>query len=179
MSDYFEDPPEPTEEEMNQHEARLAVKRAPGVAITGLTAEAVQAIVESAIESNYQLQKKAEKAVGDAVVKAIEESLKRLTDEQLRPAIAAVIASGWQKTDHYGHPNGPPQSLSQRITEYLFGGGSYDKPIERAFNAELDRQLKTEAGKAFTEALASLRGKVDAELNGRITNALRQALGLR
>jgi hypothetical protein len=181
-----EDPPEPTEEEIASFETEQAVKRAPEITITGLTAEAVQVVVEAAVERNYRLQERVGEAVDKAVKKAItngvDEGMQRLMEEQLRPAIAEVIANGWQKTDHYGQPQGPKQSLAQRITEFLFEKDRYNgngTTIDKVFKEELEKALKTEAGKAFADALASFKGKVDTEINGRIMTAVRSAMGLK
>jgi phenylpyruvate tautomerase PptA (4-oxalocrotonate tautomerase family) len=185
MSEY-DDPPESTEEEIAAFETEKAVEHAPGITITGLTPEAIQIVVEAAVERNYRLQERVGEAVDKAVKKAIsagiDDAMRRLAEEALRPAIAEVIANGWQKTDSYGQPQGPKQSLAQRITEFLFERDRYSgngTVIDKVFKEELDKALKTEAGKAFQEALASFKGKVDTEINGRIISAVRSVMGLK
>jgi uncharacterized protein (DUF2267 family) len=176
------DPPEPSQEELDEFETQQAVKRAPTVAITGLTAESVQIIIEQAIQNNYSLRKKADAAVTEAVEtvvrEAIESKMDALMDEQLRPEVARILAEGWSKTNSYGEPVGQRLTLRDRIATYLNGDG-YRKPLDEIFRSELERQLKTEAGKAFTEALNGLRGRVDSEFGARIQAAIKTAFGMK
>jgi len=46
----YDEPPEPTDEEMVEHEQQQAVMRAPTVRIEGITAEAVQFIARDALQ---------------------------------------------------------------------------------------------------------------------------------
>lgn len=186
MFSEYDDPPEPTEEEMSASDTQHAVKEAPQIAITGLTPEAIQIVVEAAVERNYRLRERAEEAVDSAIDKAVaagvDDAMKRLAEEMLRPAIAEVIANGWQKTDSYGQPVGTRQTLAQRITEYLFEHDRYSgrgTKIDVLFKEELDKALRSEAGREFTAALKSFAGKVDTELNNRILAAVRATLGLK
>lgn len=61
MSEY-DDPQEPTQEELDEHDAARAVRSAPTVRIEGLSADAVAHIVRTAISENYGFQK-----LGDAL----------------------------------------------------------------------------------------------------------------
>lgn len=177
----YEDPPEPTEEEINEHEARQAAMRSP-VKLEGLTIESVRVMIESLIEHRFGLREMAREAVDKAVQEIVKEALAdkidSVMDDIVRPEIARMVAEGWAKTDQWGHPQGQRVTLTDRLRAYL-DGDHYHKPLDSVFKAELEKQLKTEAGKAFTAALSSLRAKVDEELNGRITKAFREALGMR
>lgn len=178
----YEDPPEPTAEEEAQHAAAQAVRSTPGIVITGLTPEAVEAVLEAVIERNYRLRERAEsavdKAIETAVSKALSSRLEVIADAHLRPEVARVVAEGWHETNSYGEQTGKALSLRDRIGLY-FKGDRYGKGLDNILKAELDKALASEAGKQFQEALASIKGKVDADFGARIQVAVKQAMGIK
>lgn len=179
----YEDPPEPTPQEEAQFAAEQAVRGTPGITITGLTPEAIESVVEAVIDRNYRLRERAEAAVDKAIEKAVGEALSArldtIADAHLRPEVARVINEGWHETNSYGEHTGKALSLRDRIGLY-FKGDRYGKnSMDQIFTQELDKALLTEAGKQFRDALAGLKGKIDADFGARIQTAVKQAMGIK
>jgi hypothetical protein len=175
------------EDTMAERKAEQAGDRAPEMRIEGLTAEAVESVIDAVIERQYQLRDRAkeavDKAIRQAVEKALSERLTALADEQLRPLVAETVAKGWGETNNYGEPKGtPPKSLAEMLRQRLFGKEdrySNSTLAEQIFRAELDKALKEDIGAALQEAKTKLRAMLDDALTGQFRKTLKDAIGLK
>lgn len=183
MSSYDE-PPEPTDEELEEADMEQAVRNAPTVRIEGLTAEAVQVILREAIESNYRLREKADaeitKAIDRAVDRALKESIPRLADEHLRPRIAEMVEKGWPITNDYGEQKGT-KGFQQILREALFQKDSYSGQgyAFKVFREELDKALKGPLGEDLKKAQQMVREALDGDIMSRLRAAFKDGLGLK
>jgi hypothetical protein len=180
------EPPEPTEEEMEEADIEHAVRTTPTVRIEGLTLEAVQVIVRQAVESNYSLREKADAAVEDAVASAVDAALKdaipRLSDEHLRPRIAEMVAKGWPVTNQYGEQTGS-KTFEQILRETLFAKDQYrshEGPwAMKVFREELEKALKGSLGEDLRKAQQMVREALDGDIMSKLRQAFKDGLGLK
>jgi hypothetical protein len=185
MSEYDE-PPEPTETELDEHETAQAVKRTPSVRIEGLSADAVKVIVRETIESFYGLRETAQEAVTKQVRETVEEMTIGMAQEQIAALVTKVLDEGFEEHDRYGNKQGKRITAQALIIEQLtakVGGDSYGRDtqtwaqkaagtvlghtFEKHFQADLDR------------AKVAFKAQIDELLKGKLVASLKDALGLR
>lgn len=188
MNDEYEDD-EPSESELNEHEAEKAVLEAPTVSITGLSAEAVRLIVRASVEAIFNegyrdhVRDLMREKVDKEVKLALQSSLDELAAEALRPRVAEILARGWTETNSYGEPKGQPKTLDAMLRAALFSENSYHNARQglavQMFEQALQKELNGELGAALKEAKAKVRGMVDEAVMGKFQLALREGLGLK
>lgn len=124
----------------------------------------------------------AREEVGDevraAIKEAIEERMRLLADEALRPIIEEFVANGWPTTNHYGERNGAI-SFRQRVADSLFPKNGYDDPAARILRETLDRELKGELGNLLLQAKAKLASMLEGEILDKLRGYLRDGLALK
>jgi len=183
----YDEPPEPTQAELDEHEERTAVENAPTVRIEGLTAKAVAVIVRAAIEENYGLRETAQEqvkaAVEEAIREAVDEGIKTIALEHVRPLVAEIVANGWPTTNNYGEATGKSRSLAEMLRESLFAKDPYrshEGPwAMRLMREELEKALKGPLGEEIKRAQAMVRKALDDEVMGKFRKALKDGLGLK
>lgn len=185
MSEY-DDPQEPTQEELDEHDAARAVRSAPTVRIEGLSADAVAHIVRTAISENYGLQETAKSAVDEAVHAAVAEAIgdaaRLAAEEHVRPLVKKILDEGWQTTNQWGEPTGKRIQLADMLREELFKKDTYNSKAGVAyqlFKDELDKALKGPLKAELDKAQQMVRDLVSEEVMGRFRKALKDGLGLK
>lgn len=127
------------------------------------------------------------KALIDAKISEVATSYTRnAIDEKIKvrisEAVDAVLAEGWQRTDEYGTARGPKVGLKERISELMLkAGSSYDRDnaIDKQIKASVSSVLTNEFQKEIDAAKAKVRAELDSVLSGKVTEALKSAMGLR
>lgn len=188
MSEKYETD-EPTSDELESHEAEQVAMNSPTISITGITVDAVRAVIRASVEAIFNegyrdhVKELIQKKVDAEVRKAIDSQLSELAAEALRPRITEIIARGWTQTDSYGEPKGPPKTLDSMLRAALFGENSYHNAKQglavQLFEQALQKDLNSELGTALKEAKAKVRQMVDESVMGRFQQALREGLGLK
>jgi hypothetical protein len=128
-----------------------------------------------------KMQDQIEKAIDDGIRPALEKAVVRLAEEALRPAVAAAIQEGWQPTDNYGRPNGPCQTLKDRLSAFLdekkqwndrtLIGGITREVIEAAYKADLNGEI--------ARLRDGFRKQVDEALQVKFRDALAESVGIK
>lgn len=188
MSDY-EDPPEPTQEEMDEHDAREAVLRAPTVRIEGLTPEAVAAIIRSSVEATVAGNWNLSDQIDRAIDKAIEGRVSELTDGMIRERLSAlidsVIESGIPRFDSYNGREMSRTSLTELVQKQLTerSPDSYrEKGItiaQEAVKRAVDKLFDKELNGLIDETKADFKRQADEVFKAKLVAGMREALGLR
>lgn len=120
----------------------------------------------------------------DTVSKKIEETVRAAITQQVqafsanfvKETMAKIADTGWQKTDYYGHPQGPPITLAQRIDEELTRGDSYGKT--RTFKEVLDARVAKELEPLIKEAKERFRAEVADVVKAKVARVLAESVGL-
>lgn len=184
MSEYDE-PPEPTEAEERDYHLAEAVKTAPGITITGLSAAAVEIIIRETIENNHGLADRAQRYAE----KLIDQKIKDLVSEEAKQLVAArinkILDEGWVKHDHFGNKAGElitvhsilAKELSQKSSE-RYGEPEYTT-IQRLAKKAAAELLEKSFAAELAEAKAAFRAQVDELLKGKLVASLKEALGLK
>lgn len=123
-----------------------------------------------------------EEAVEGVIRSALDERLAALTDEVVRPAVAAALGEGWQKTNDYGDPVGPRVGLKERISEQLLktdSWGNREPWITKFVREAIEHELRGELGRELTKAKETIRGTVTGIVQQKLNETLAEALGLR
>lgn len=106
-----------------------------------------------------------------------------IADETIRAAVAEALVSGFRATNGYGEPIGEPESLKARIGKMLTerSGGYHDggPRIEVIAKEIIEKAAYKELREEFDAARAAFRAKVDGVLAAKLTEALREAVGLK
>jgi hypothetical protein len=188
MSEY-DYPPEPTNEELEEHRQKQTVMNTPNVSIQGLTVEAVHTIILASVESifseNYRdwVRECIQKKVAEAVQNALGETLNDLAADVLKPRVEAIVERGWVQTNSYGEPKGEPKKLDTMLREALFSENNYHNARQglavKTFEEALQKALQGELGAALKEAQAKVRKMVDETVMGKFQQSLREGLGLK
>jgi hypothetical protein len=109
---------------------------------------------------------------------AIEDRMKALADEALRPIVEGLVANGWPRTNSYGERNGTI-TLQQRVTEVLFPNSNYDSPSQKIMREVLDKELKGELGALLTTVKLKLVEMLEGDILDRLRGYLRDGLQLK
>lgn len=129
-----------------------------------------------------QVHERVNEAVRGAIKGALEDAIGELVLEQLRPAVAALIAEGWQKTNDYGDPVGPRVGLKERVNEQLQKCDSYGSRepwVNKYVREAIEAELRGDLGKELTKAKEAIRGTVTGIVQQKLNETLAEALGLR
>jgi hypothetical protein len=181
----YDDPPEPTESEMNEFETEQAIKQAPTVRIEGLSAESVAVIVREAVRANYRLDEKAGEMLKEAVDEQVEALLKEEARAQITALVAATLEAGFTEHDRYGQKTGKQMTAQALIIEQLTAKSSdgYQKPELTMAHRVAASVISDRFSKLFNDELErakiAFRVQVDELLKAKLVESLKSALGLR
>ena len=124
------------------------------------------------------------RAIHKAVKELIAEQAPRLIADTLRPKVEELCVSGWNKTNSYGEPIG-----SETLTSYVRGQLTLkgetsnfrsDQSIAtQVLKQSIDEFLSKEMNAEVAEFRKAMRAKLNDVLQGKITEAMREAVGLR
>jgi hypothetical protein len=116
--------------------------------------------------------------VEKAIKAAIEDRMKALADEALRPIVEGLVANGWPKTNSYGERNGTV-TLQQRVTDVLFPSNNYDSPSQKIMREVLEKELKGELGAVLAKVKLKLAETLEGDILDRLRGYLRDGLQLK
>lgn len=180
----YDDPPEPTEEEMEEHQQEQAVMAAP-VRIEGLTVEAVEVIVRRAVTDNYRINERVDDEIEKQINKAVSSLVKTAIQERAEAAVDALIAEGFAEFDSYSGQVRKRTSVSELINKAMTerSRGGYNEPemsaaeraVGRAVAAVFDKALEAEIAKVK----ADFKKQADSVFQAKIVAGLKEAIGLR
>jgi len=180
-----DEPPEPTDEELDEHATQQAVMAEPTIRIDGLSAAAVEIIVRNVIESNYRLSEKASEAVDEEVRKVVRATIEQVSREKISELVASVLEEGFYETDRYGNTTSRRITAKSLILEQLSvrAADGYGKPAqtpaERIAREVLEARFTKEFGGELERAKSGFRAQVDELLKGKLVTSLKEALGLK
>lgn len=126
------------------------------------------------------------KLIDQKISALAQEYVRNTLDDTIRARISAtvdaVIADGWQQTNSYGEPSGKRITLKERVSDLLLKAQDrydrsnwLDKQIKAAAEGVLTKEFKAE----IDAAKAKVRAELDAVLTGKVTEALKSAIGLK
>lgn len=140
-----------------------------------------EALVEKVL-SRINTGAKVDKQIAELVSGAAEERVEKIADEEIRAAVVAKIAEGFQPTNSFGEARGQPVTLKARIGEMLTQnvGGYNDKTtrVEKLTKDVIEHVLRAEFAKEIEAARAAFRKALDEELTVKIRDTMRLALGI-
>lgn len=140
----------------------------------------------STYPTHSPLAEKMRKLIDQKISAVAEQYTRDAIDDTIKARIATavddVLAEGWQATNSYGEPAGPRISLKGRISALMIDTrdsysreNAIDKKVKATVEAALDNEFKAEVN----AAKAKVRGELDAVLTGKVTEALKSAMGLK
>jgi hypothetical protein len=114
----------------------------------------------------------------------VDEVIQGVVEARVVSVVEKVMAEGWQKTDNYGSPSGPPVTLKDRVSEMLrakdrYGNGTGTPYLDTKVAEEVNKVLNGELGKAIEEAKKKVRDTLDSAVMTKLQQALKEGLGLR
>lgn len=129
-------------------------------------------------------QDRLQEAVDRAARELIDEKAPTIIEEMLRPKIEELLTNGWRKTNQYGEPKG-----TETLTEYIRGQLTIGAPDQYSRRQQslagqllentISAFIKQEMGPEIEKFKKALRSRLDDVLKGKVTEAMRQAVGLR
>jgi flagellar biosynthesis/type III secretory pathway protein FliH len=180
------DPPEPTDEEIQEYHTAQNAKPGGGIRIEGLSREDVHATISGVLRGLYALDEKIDEAITAAVAKKVSEVAEDVIEQRVTAAIDDALACGFPEFDRYSGKIKRRTSLRELIDELLTlkvsEYGSRDlkntlivQAVERAVRAVIDKELEAEVAKAR----AAVKSQVDDVIKAKLGETLKSALGLR
>ena len=118
--------------------------------------------------------------IEDATRAAVLDVIGKTTTEHISAQVVAVLAKGFATVDEYGRA-GPSESLGDRVIALLRKKDSYhrkdriDELLERHLNDEVAKMVAAEIAKARD----GFRAQIDAVLQAKLGETLRNALGMK
>lgn len=113
----------------------------------------------------------------------VREKFDETVSARIATAVDDVLREGWQRTDEYGMPNGQKLDLKARIGSFLNERDRYRSPnaprIDEMVKSAVEKTLSFEFKKEIDAAVKSLRAQLDAAINGKFTEAIKAAMGIR
>lgn len=183
----YDEPPEPTEEEMDIYDQEQALKRATAVRIEGLNAEVVEVIVRQVVRDSFDLEKLAHQELN----KQLKEQVSKVLDAALRERIAATvdaaIADGIPSFDTYSGAEKGRASVAEIVAKQLAqktnrnGYSSSDgttlaeQAVHKAVAEVFENAMKGELAKV----VADFKKQADAVFQAKLVAGLKEAIGLR
>jgi len=180
-------------EEENQAEyerarTREAVTGSATVSITGLPIAAVEAAVEETTASmirNAGFIDLAGKQIAKAAREAVAMVTPEVVREQLGLEVAKILAEGVPEFDSYNGQVKKHTSVQEMVAKALEArtGDHYDRNrptlLETMVKAAVQEVFTKELTKVVDDAKVAVRQQVDAVVTGRLSEALRAALGVK
>ncbi len=179
---YDDDPPEPTQEEVEHAEALNAAQDTP-IRLEGITWGMIRHVLGGFIEGHYRLNER----VDELLNKAIEKHVSRLIDETTRALLAAkieqLIDRGFPEFDYSGREKSRTTVQEVVLAELKKEHGDYNRPrqttvqlaVARAVATLFDKELKD----TMTAITADFRKQADEVFKAKLVAGMREAIGLR
>jgi len=176
------------EPERERARARAAVDAAATVSIVGLPLAAVENLVQDVASSTIQnagFIEVARKEIARAAREAVATVTPEVVREQLGLEVAKVLAEGIPEFDHYSGKEKKRTSVHEMVVACLNAIGSDSRTGERntvvhmMVKAAVQEVFNKELTKVVEDAKLALRQQVDAVVTGRLSEALRAALGVK
>lgn len=178
------DPPEPTEDEIQEGQAHNAALGAP-IRIEGLTLASVEATIRGLIRSNYDLDRRIAERLDAAVEEHVAALVAETTKERIAAAVDAAIAEGFATFDRYnGRETGRTsvaemvhKALSERAGSSGFReeGTLAEAAVRKAVKSLFDEQLAN----VMKALVADFKKQADGVFQAKIVAGMKEALGLR
>ncbi len=149
------------------------------VSVTGYDADRMERMLASFLQQ--QVSEETQKRIRDTVAKQVDHCVGEITTNLLRAEVEAIVAEGWRETDTYGDATGRTITLRQRVAKTLDGRDQYsrERHLDKLFTETLNAALRKELAEELQAARTAFRAKVDAVLNAKLHEALRDSLGLK
>jgi hypothetical protein len=179
----YDEPPEPTEEEIAEHQARVAALKTP-IRIEGLTMEAVESVLRGLIQAECRITERLESKLEEAVDEHVSKLVDTVTRERIEKAVDAAIAEGFPIFDTYSGRETGRTSVGELVHKYI------TRREDRGYNekgtvAEIAvmkavKELfeKTLAGE-LEKLKADFKKQADGVFQAKIVASLKEAMGLR
>jgi hypothetical protein len=142
-------------------------------------------VVERVWERLYEF---ADKAIQDEFKARLGEYAYQRIDavgqEEIRKRVVEALETGFRRTNSFGEPTGETITLKERLAAMLSkaessGYRETQTVVDRITREEIEKALRGAFATEISNAAKAFRAKVDAVLTGKLTEALKQAMGLR
>lgn len=93
-----------------------------------------------------------------------------------------LIEDGWQKTDSYGRPDGKKVTVKDLVLEYMNAHDRYDSRgtwMQKTLQSLLTETLQKVVAPEIEAARKAFKDMLDTSIREKLTNALREAMGLK
>jgi hypothetical protein len=121
--------------------------------------------------------------IAERAREALDSTAREMMRERLEAEIEHVITEGWTPTSSYGEPRGAKVTLKERISKTLTEKtrtGGYNSPeytiVETVVQTTVKATIDKEFADVIKEAKARFKAAVDAEVMGRIAEAVKTVL---
>jgi len=136
----------------------------------------------------YQMGDALDRVLREKVAGAVEDQIATIVREKVEPMVVEAIERGWAEHTRWGDPTGKRVTLKERVDELLRKKGDrgsigvnrgsktlLEDVATQVITATLEKEMKQE----LADAKKAFRQQVDDILAGKLTEALRDAVGLR
>ena len=188
MSDY-DDPPEPTDEELDQAATEQGVRANSAIRLEGLTAQDVHTVIAAYLDSRYRIEERfneaLEKRIGKLAESLVTDELKGLVTTRIGATIDAVIATGIPTFDRYSGQVTSRSSIAELVDKELGAKDSdgYGRPTqskaEKAVAAAVAAVFEGDLKQELEKVRARFKAEADEVLKTKFAAIMREALGLR
>lgn len=179
----YDEPPEPTEEEIEEAHAANRVQEKP-IQILGLTTSHVDATIRGILSSHWRLEERIQKKLDEAIDEHVGKLLNERTAARIDAAIDAAIAEGFGTYDKYsGRVTGKTsigelvhQALNEQTGDYYDRKGTRAQvAVRKAVEELFEKTLKSEV-----DALrADFKKQADEVFKAKLVAGMKEAIGLR
>lgn len=178
---WYDEPPEPTEEEINLHYGVQEAMENNGTVQLALPDWVIEKVVDHAAHLALAgMKDKAKQAVQDSVDEAVRAAAGEIVREKVEPIIDAQLKEGWPVTDSYGRPNGRV-TVESLVASELTKADNYDREswINKQVKAQISKLVDAALKAELDAARAKLRAELDGVLKAKIAETIRDAVGLK
>jgi hypothetical protein len=181
MSEY-DDPPEPTREEIEHAEALMAAKNTP-IRLDGITWGMIENVLSGFIEGHYRLNERVEGLLDKAINKHVSKLIDETTRERIAAKVDKLIDEGFPEFDYSGRERSRTTVKDIVMKELMKKGDEYgrekgtvaERAIARAVAALFDGELKV----TMTTLVADFKRQADEVFKAKIVTGMKEAIGLR
>lgn len=153
------------------------------ITITGWDRDRLHALLVERLETEIETLFNAKLA--EVVEERVLAMVDKVAEGTVRPLVDEAIAEGWQKTNEYGEPRGPKQTLKERIaamlTENVSRGYGSDAQTraEKIASGIVEDVFRKEFANEIEAAKKKARGLFESKVQERLGEAIKQAFGVR
>lgn len=153
--------------------------RSPELLDVQVTGKVDVAHISDAVVS--EIKKEMAKRIAKEAASAVEEALNEGVKEQALKAVEGVLANGWQVSRGDYAPVMVTVTLKEKVMELLAKRGEYGRGnvLEEMLKEKLNHEVRKMVQEEIEKVRTAFRAQIDATLQSRFLDTLRNALGIK